>query len=242
MKTMKPLKILSIDWDYFINATEIQRLMLFPDAHEDLGIKLNTCIWTTHYTPGNKLLDISVSKEYDLMKTYLETAFLSTQPRVTITDSHRILYDLFQAYSAQSSIELIHIDHHSDLYNIGEGVNCGNWLNHLLGEFKNLKVTWVHNADSEINSSTMSKYKQVTETSKSLSQVLSQYVPDVLFLCKSSCWSPPHLDSYFDAIVDILKSSGAYTVYSNDINNRYTTEFRADIEQYNSFMINNFPK
>lgn len=247
MKKLKPLKVLSIDWDYFIDATETQRLMLFPDGgNENLGIKLTTNIWTTHYLPRDGVLNISTSEDYETIKTYLKTLLVDNKlgsVSKVVTDSHKVIYDVVQPFY-QRPIELIHIDHHSDLYNIGQDVNCGNWLNFLFDKAEHLRVNWVHNKDSEIDSETMDRYKsRLTETSKPLSQVLVPgYIPDVLFLCRSSCWSPPHLDSSFDELVDLLKSSKKDLLYSNDIDNRYTQEFEANVNLYNNFVVNNFPK
>ena len=42
---MKPLNILSIDWDYFVNATEEQRIMDFPDSNDNLSQELGKFLW-----------------------------------------------------------------------------------------------------------------------------------------------------------------------------------------------------
>ena len=43
-------RFLSIDWDFFVDATMTQRLVMFPDGgNESLGTTFSNYIWDTLY-------------------------------------------------------------------------------------------------------------------------------------------------------------------------------------------------
>ena len=50
VEPMKPVKVLSIDWDYFIKATANEREFMFPDGgNEDLPESVQNSVWASHY-------------------------------------------------------------------------------------------------------------------------------------------------------------------------------------------------
>ena len=55
------LNILSIDWDYFFDATEDQRILLFPDDPNELfPDHAKKSIWASYYAKSEELEKIKV--------------------------------------------------------------------------------------------------------------------------------------------------------------------------------------
>ena len=56
--TMKPIKVLSIDWDYFVDVTAEQRVLIFPDGHEHFGVNIYNTVWMNKYAECAELEDL----------------------------------------------------------------------------------------------------------------------------------------------------------------------------------------
>lgn len=200
-------RILSIDWDFFIDATSHQRAILFPDGgNENLHKDLRKYIWDSRYADP-KLSTIGVSSEYEsLLKIAEEFKGLCY-----IADSHRFAYDFVMENTEDNEeFEVYNIDYHHDLYNYRTGkerVNCGNWGTILREDNPNMKYVWVKKEDSDIF--TIGNFEVDAETI-SFEEFLSRFDNDIagnfdyLYLCRSAMWSPPHLDNEFIKVVDIL--------------------------------------
>ena len=46
---VRELRILSIDFDYFVNPTALQRALYFPDGGREMSDTLNTFVWAGAY-------------------------------------------------------------------------------------------------------------------------------------------------------------------------------------------------
>lgn len=205
-------RVLSIDWDYFINATAKQRSYLFPDGcNESISYKLQDFIWNTHYSSSlkNELRSISILKDdYELIH-YIIQKFVNrhshTDPNnlytklMSVAISHKWIYDfVMQRIDKDEEFEVYNIDFHHDMYcykTNGEEVNCGNWVNCLLEKRPNMKYYWVKREDSDsrvIGGEVDCKTKPIEE--------LKDLDFDYVFICRSDCWSPPHLDNYFETL------------------------------------------
>lgn len=262
----KPINVLSIDWDYFINATEEQRITQFPDPNDNLGTKLNNFIWANRYAQNPKIHDIGVTtSEFDELKYYLTKVRQnpkSVDTKVMITNSHKFIYDfVVENLTDSTPVRMFHIDYHTDCYGMNftsypkEELNCGNWVNYLCEHLKGrpLKfsnISWLGRLDSERDPDLPKVVKRVEydPTMNDLADMLSHYfggsIPDLIFLCKSNPWSPPHLDYKFDELSSILMKTGRVR-YSNDIENRFTEEFKntiADVRKSVEESINKYRK
>lgn len=60
---MKSLNVLSIDWDYFIDADIETRMQLFPDTpSEKYSVSLQNFIWSSRYSSEDDLIRVSVDE------------------------------------------------------------------------------------------------------------------------------------------------------------------------------------
>ena len=210
-------RILSIDWDYFINATATQRCLLFPDGgNENISYYLQDFIWNSHYRSfaGIKLKSIGILKDdYFTIQDVLRK-FACRYPRcfdsnpnrgVLVTVSHRWIYDFVMQHTTKKErFEIYNVDFHHDMYDLrtkDEEVNCGNWVNCLKKKRHNMKYFWIPREDSE---DTVLGGEPVPCEKKSLKD-LKDLDFDFVFICRSDCWSPPHLDKYFEDLWKLLR-------------------------------------
>lgn len=201
-------KVLSIDWDYFFDCTMEDRLDMFPDgADENISGVIQNVVWSTHYNSYDKLVDVGVSEVLlEHLKIFISNT-CDSNTKGMYFDSHKHLYEAIMQNTAPSdSVEVINIDFHHDAYSGGlDDVDCGNWVN-CLGEKRALKYKWVKRWDSDLDMLNASKAIK-TMTITSLDKIIKScqaYHFDMIYLCRSSPWSPPHLDGELKEFYDYI--------------------------------------
>lgn len=259
-----PYKVLSIDFDYFVDATREEKFG-FPDPNENLSIDINTFLWVTHYAEqqlnvkrfgkqiDRSLDSIPVNREtFTQVLKYLKMLkYDSSALQVIVANSHSAIFPyLEQKVNSGIPVKVCNLDDHSDFYGIGSDLNCGNWGNLLYNSVRkhNLlsqsEVNWVGQPDSITHSEEDSLYKEYAEL-LSISHVapedVSEYLqaffgetPDMIFLCRSSCWVPPHLDFKFLEMVEVLQKyqSNHILIEERVRVPRYTSKFKKQVKQY----------
>ena len=203
-------RILSIDWDFFVNATAAQRYTLFPDGgNENLNKDIQDYIWRIHYTSSPEIKNIGVLEEYCevlhkmLIRFADKFALRGENPdkRTLVTISHMWIYDYILEHTTEDEeFEVYNIDFHHDMYCYRDSenlVNCGNWVNCLLEKRPNMKYYWVKREDSEDTVIGGDKADCKITTIEEIKDLDFDY----FFMCRSDCWSPPHLDPDFEAVV-----------------------------------------
>jgi hypothetical protein len=240
----KSLKILSIDWDYFIDATLEQRVALFPDGNDRLGNEINKIVWQTRYgSEGEELSSIRLDEEsFNSTMDYLyrvRNNHLSPYVNTVITNSHKYLYYFVTEHSTSDRpIKMFHIDYHTDSYGYKEEVDCGNWVDHLdkylddrARKFSTIKWLGRYDSEENINSPKLIKRTDIDGyIERTVDKFFHGNIPDLIFICKSNQWSPPHLDDHFDKMSELAKKIG-HVRYTNFIENRYTDKFKRNCEE-----------
>lgn len=256
---MKPIRVLSIDFDYFVKATAEQRVTIFPDGLDQYGVAVNNAVWMSRYADCAEIEEIGiVEDDYSSMVNYLN--LLSRKPqsmgniRMMTTNSHQHLYNLmFDDYN-DKAFDMLHIDYHSDSYGLKDGVDCGNWVDWIAKKWKKdqprlyrmSRITWLGREDSEYNCKDIKDdrfFKAVQRNNQPMGDQINDYfhgkMPDVIFICKSGPWTPPHLDDYFDELISIghmFNMRGVKTLFSNDVENRWTEEYQEALIQHREQM------
>lgn len=230
------MKILSVDWDYFINASAEQRYAMFPDGgNENLPLYLTNLIWVSHYNGELEKIGIK-ENDLDIIKNVIANNFDS----IMIADSHKHIYNFIEEnlddYS--DTINVTNVDFHHDLYGINDdsrGIDCGNWMVNLFKNY-NCEYNWVNQDDSDKHLDNCNFCKINLKEIKDIEK--ENY--DLLYICRSSVWSPPHLDKYFiDAFNPLIMQNKIEVQYETDIfNNRYNEEFLDMVNQNKMIMEN----
>ena len=184
------MKILSIDFDYFIDADIATRDEKFPVAEEIQSEEEIQRVWNECYEHYPEIKDIGVIDDFNIMLKYLkEHPYIPCVAK----DNHGCIYD--ETTSAQD-LKIVNIDFHHDRYIGGRAsqLDCSNWVRFVEEEHPDLKMKWVKRSDSE-TTSLIGDFPY--ETTEDLASVLDEDY-DLIFLCFSPEWTPPHLrDKYF---------------------------------------------
>ena len=227
---MKELNVLSIDWDYFIDASIEQRDELFPDPNDNLPQLLKSFVWANRYAE-NDLMKIQVDYQaHNSLLYYLINLRDTEHDCVTIVaDSHRELYSAICEKNVKK-VNLLNIDFHHDCYDLGdENLTCGNWLR-ILSQDTDLNAAWIKRKDSDTDGdlSAIGNKMVSNDLSSDIFNLFHDQCPDIIFLCRSDPWSPPHLDRSFSMMIDLLYDVSGSITWSdepNDMDDRYTPEF-----------------
>lgn len=201
---MKKIKILSIDFDYFIKATIEERNTKFPNGLDEAPKELLEQMWREAYMIHPEIKDIGVVPSYDFMCYFLSHRNFD---KVLIADSHKEIKQLIDQVPKNTPLEVYNIDFHHDMYHYftsGDECNCGNWARKLLIEdrFYNSDYTWIKRQDSDV----MTLGGEVPCRKKTyLKTALRGIKFDYVFICKSPEWTPPHLDTKYEYMLKCLK-------------------------------------
>lgn len=191
--------ILSIDFDYFVDADNITRTMNFPDGHEGFSDSLCSFIWSNYYPQLNKI-GIK-NREYENLINYAKRTKAVKEGKVVSFESHKEIYNLVEQNNVGDNCHIFNIDYHHDMYFISHNntaVDCGNWGRVLKEKYPNFKLSWIACDDSEKELIT-GDFVDCDEV-LTLDEMLESLSPedvDVVFMCRSDMWTPPHLDKYY---------------------------------------------
>ena len=207
-------KILSIDWDYFVEASKDDRMNLFPDVTTgDFSSDIRNIVWSQYYR-DSKIYDVGIKqKEFENIKIFLGEKNIQTY---TITENHmHIVSMLANNFRVDKfNFEIVNIDFHSDILTDNTKLHCGNWLSTLIQNISVTKATWVGSNNSIKNIDVLNQYVNGLallrndeginfKYTENMDEVLNTNY-DAVFLCLSELWSPPHLDKYFIELVEII--------------------------------------
>jgi hypothetical protein len=217
----KILKVLSIDFDYFQkfphNSAEIMR-NCYPDGH-DAPSSLSAVIWLNHYASYESAIrQVKIDKEHlDVLISILYKQDFNTL--CMSVGSHVRIFDFItQQYSNgnYTGCHIYNIDTHHDLFNDNKNLDCGNWGTHIKKTIPNTEITWIANRVSEdmYGLKCQKKLREIIQFD--FDCILNEQF-DLIFLCRSDTWLPPHLDPYFAKINKILTKGFARCLYEKQV-------------------------
>ena len=203
---MDRTKILSIDFDFFQAATRKQ-LLSYPDGI-DLNTKISEIVWSSHYIAGRSNPEYSPVSVNINQKLFTDMIDILQKQRDDIpamaAQSHAAIYNFIYSvyeYFGNNNLTIFHIDMHHDIWNGNEKLDCGNWVKFIKRDFPNTDVHWItrkvsmemYNIEDEIIRQTgiMFDFDKIKDIEF-----------DAVFLCRSDMWLPPHLDYYFDTMLN----------------------------------------
>ena len=196
----KTFKVLSIDFDYF-QKVSLETMSNYPDGRDN-SPALSEIVWSMRYADCLDLFDVTFNDEecdelYSLLGNQKENA------PVLISFSHKDIYDfIHEVCSTESSLEVVNIDMHHDYTNESEEIDCGNWVSHLQKEYKKFKWRWIANP---ISTEMYEAHELDNLVSTSIKSLEGERF-DAIFLCRSDTWLPPHLDVYFNNLLNYIAS------------------------------------
>ncbi len=232
MNKHRTLRILSIDFDLFQNVDINTIMTCYPDGI-DLPTKLSSLVWRGHYIRDEKRIKaVTINKGMiEELKDLILKNSSHTLPDAMICNSHKNIYDFIHSKidgSDYKSLCIDHLDMHHDLFSENKELDCGNWLSFIKNEI-DTNITWVAN---RISKEVYGLEGQVFDDIRTDLTDIKNHTWDIIFLCRSDNWLPPHLDSDFTDLAEfIIKNSLSCKGELNILKPRWTPEYQKDIEK-----------
>lgn len=214
MVTKKPkrkFKVLSVDFDYFSNVDSKTIAFYYPDG-VDLTTKISEFVWASRYCHFNGQYDriMAIKNSSLLLHTLHQILWDQNDKRIkcVVANSHAYIYSAIESLVRPGQeIEIDHIDFHHDCCNESNSIDCGNWLSYVINDHPGSTATWftrLEGYDGQKKPDDIRKY--VTDIVMDDLDCLVGKQYDLIFLCRSDAWTPPHLDQDFQDLVDILST------------------------------------
>lgn len=185
------LTVLSVDWDYF-----------FPDpswydwTHSEESGLFYEMIWSTR--PGNhniitgEVAYQSFVPDRKLLDGFWGRVLAPSLPLIYVCESHKTLGEALSKITMP--LDIWNFDQHHDLgYDKRKEMDCGNWAAHVMRQNRRSRYNlvyppWRQEKDNEEKASTFDSRCQT------FYEPQGKVKPDVLFVCRSSCWTPSWAD------------------------------------------------
>ena len=195
------MNVLSIDFDYFQSVSKNCIEECYPDGI-DLNTSLSTIVWSRYYNnPFTKdKLNKVVINENELNEAINLLYKQNEKCPVRIANSHIHIYDFICEYAQKRKADrlyITHIDMHHDMFNDNDELDCGNWLLKISEKYKT-GIEWIANPISREMFGLNESQFDIIRTS--IADVKPRKY-DIIFLCRSDNWLPPHLDIHFQRLI-----------------------------------------
>ena len=186
---MKQLSVLSIDWDVFHDMTQFMP-----------GTMRCEVSWVVEYSRWEgefKHCYKFAYDEFELLKQYLAGL---NQP-VHVAEDHGRLFHLIDW---EADCALVNLDFHSDVWDCPDITRlcCGNWMSALV-KYKGVRfdVDWRQLHSKGIHGLPIDEDEIKMRHSIGFNGVFDREY-DLVFLCQSYDYSPPHMNHRFRELVD----------------------------------------
>lgn len=210
----KNLNVLSIDFDFFQITTPEIICNCYPDTAMELPDKITKRLWKEYYRIPmykDKLLTVTANEEKlkeikdILQNSYISSNGIALKPIAKICKSHKEIYDFITKHyntKINSNITVTNIDMHPDVDNGNDRLDCGNWIKFIIKKYPNTKIQWIANP---ISTKTYVNEELTTPLEDEIikGSIVNNFATikkqkfDLVFLCRSDIWLPPHLDKEF---------------------------------------------
>ncbi|NLY70257.1 MAG: hypothetical protein GX076_01000 [Clostridiales bacterium] len=190
--------ILSIDFDYFIEASFKEREIYFPKGSDEIPKDKLKAMWKERYFRYPKLKEVGVIDEYYFLKKYLKLMSINKN-HFCKSYSHKSIKKVIDKIPKGLQIKIVNIDFHHDYYHYYNGddsINCSNWLRRVIEERPDTEVKWIRREDSQIYSL---EGRFPFEHTTDIKEVINEKF-NFVFICRSPEWSPPHLSDKFEEL------------------------------------------
>jgi len=205
------LNILSIDWDYF-----------FPDnfqfdwAMDDKKFIFYEMIWPLrwghmHFKTKQFAKDI-YHPDQQLLNGFLDKILTNSKPSLlSIAESHSDIQHLIELFPAK--VHIYNFDQHHDIYYGNElpkeesQLNCGNWVGYFLDQIESYHLFYPPWRKS--NPEHKDDKLLYAEVSYSIPKDPPEF--HMVFICRSSPWTPSWSDNYWIKFIEYFKTNYPYT-------------------------------
>lgn len=191
------LRVLSIDFDCFQRVSVDVAKTCYPDGI-DRDSSESIAAWIPFYYSHKEALMSVTNDVTGINKLMVILGKQSPDIPVMVSQSHVDIFKfIVENMKGYKGVDIVNIDMHHDLFNDNESIDCGNWLGHIIRLYPEYRIRWFANPIScEVYGLDPQKAHIKTELSE-----LNRERFDIIFLCRSDSWRPPHLDNSFDVLL-----------------------------------------
>lgn len=201
-------RVLSIDFDYFQDVDMHTVKNYYPDGI-DLPTEVTAVIWSTkynkHYIGYDGIQKVKANAK--LIRQIKDLMLMQDDIPVVIRQSHLGIWEAIENRCTRGQdIYVSHIDFHDDLTNGNEKrgiVDCGNWLYFLTHLYHTKMIWYTRKTSTECYGIEKDELPIFVDDLSHLLRTRQKY--DLIFLCRSDPWIPPHLDKDFDDLLDFCE-------------------------------------
>ena len=200
---MKTIKILSVDFDYFMDTDLDTRNDLFPNGFDEMPLEELNKKWNDAYVKYPQLKDIGLTSDYDQIKDILSRV----KGDFFVSPTHKDIKQLLDNIPLDVQIEIVNVDFHHDMYcyySKDTNYNCSTWLRRLIEERPYTRAFWCRREDSD----TRVLWGEVEIPHTIGLDVIKYDTFDMCFICESPEWSLPHLHSKYEELIEVLRNKG----------------------------------
>lgn len=212
-------RVLSVDFDVFQNIPSKKLLEAYPDGF-DVSTDISCQMWKLCYRNPEKasmLAQISADECRLRGAMHLIEKSCNDETPIMIVNSHKKIYDwIFEHYNAKNyqGLQIVNLDMHHDMFNENSNLGCGNWISHVKKREPNLAIEWVCNPISkEVYGLNSPEFSFINDQ---IDRFLGTHF-DLLFICRSDNWLPPHLDKHFRNFCESILCNHPKAVMETDI-------------------------
>jgi hypothetical protein len=194
--------VVSVDYDFFVRENP-----LWDWGHSEVNPIFASVAWIARYSGLDLYKETDIKKYADFQPENLAISLIDKgfsfqkHPKLVIADSHKELYRYLKRLGKS---RVYNFDAHHDLWRDNKEVDCGNWLFRATEDGYVKGIYWIAPSWSE-------EFNNGDEYWFNGNKGYSQYINghyynkmpiykediDLLFICRSSAWVPPHLDKSF---------------------------------------------
>ena len=191
--------LLTIDWDYFIDASLEVRDNIFPRVTEGFKDSVpDNSLWNEvpHPTYGFDLLSFE-----RLHKAFYNGA-KNTDSSIPVyySENHCEAYYAFIQSGADYN-KLINVDFHHDM-GIEPQLSCDDWARRLTNDYP-VDYYWVNRVDSVTTCFGVEVPAKILSFDDLLTTI-SEGKIDAIHICRSDLYSPPPYDAWFNSLLSEL--------------------------------------
>lgn len=205
-------KMLTIDWDFFIDVSLSDRTDTFPHITDG----------SLSYNPDNSLWDkVSCNtrlfnKDFNQLVSCI-SSMKGLFKNTFVSENHGEAYNVFNLCGGFD--EIVNVDFHHDLYFGSSHLCCDNWCT-LLKNKNQFKYFWVKRKDSVTTTFGEEVDANILSFSKLLCLIKSGCF-NTIHLCRSDLYTPPKFDPYFDLLKNtIINKSLSFKVLGHPLQMR----------------------
>ena len=205
----KTLNLLSIDFSYFQNITK-EILDQYPEG-KDGSSDMTELVWSSYYAKPDSLISTITVREDEIKKANDYIKLCNKDIPTLISTNHLPIYQFIcDQMHGQNAIKLhlIHIDMYHDMFDDNYDIDNGNWIKFIAEDFDTY-TEWITNPVSKsLYGLDSPKFQSIKTSIPSIPTEL--YDPseiNAIFICKNTSLLPPHLDKYFNTLIEPIKNN-----------------------------------